>query len=425
MKVSKAIAFCVSKIVQKNHFVKDILNSIVKSSGRALLVGGAVRDIFLDRLVKDLDFEIYGLTLEQLQKILEQYGPVSLIGKSFGVLRLHGLDVDWSLPRKDSSGRHPVVQYDPFMSYEQAFIRRDLTINAMGIDLQTFELIDPFGGMVDLDNKILRSPDLDFFGQDPLRLLRVMQFAGRFEMSVDQKLSQLCSTMDMSKVSVERIEQEFSKLFLQAKKPSIGLQWLVEIGKFHEFLPGVIVCDALWKFLDAAAIEQYESDQKKLVVMWSIATSFLDIKFDHDFKKLDHKDKECVITFMKRMSHHDTLIVNIANLVLYGSMVTENISDADIKWLALWLAPELSIRLLLKFIGLRYSQDIANFLHDQSVTLGVINVPELPLLTGKDFLDSAQGVQLGQLVKKAYQLQIDEKIVDRQLLKKITTNFRY
>ena len=100
MKVSTIISSRLSKIVQKKQFVKDILQSIIASSGRALLVGGAVRDLFLDLPIKDLDFEIYGLTLEQLQLILEQYGTVSMIGKSFGVLRLHGLDVDWSLPRK-------------------------------------------------------------------------------------------------------------------------------------------------------------------------------------------------------------------------------------------------------------------------------------------------------------------------------------
>src|SRR5580698_9381855 len=108
MKVSDAISLRVSKIIQNDQLVKRILNSIDQMSGRALLVGGAVRDIFLDLPVKDLDFEVYGLSLEQLQSVLEQYGPVSLIGKSFGVLRVHGLDVDWSLPRKDSSGRHPV-----------------------------------------------------------------------------------------------------------------------------------------------------------------------------------------------------------------------------------------------------------------------------------------------------------------------------
>ena len=109
MKVSNAIQVCVSKIVKNQRFVKDIFTSIFQQGGKVILVGGAVRDLFLEKEIKDLDFEVYGLSLEQLQKTLQQHGVVSLVGKSFGVLRLHGLDIDWSLPRKDSSGRHPVV----------------------------------------------------------------------------------------------------------------------------------------------------------------------------------------------------------------------------------------------------------------------------------------------------------------------------
>lgn len=425
MKISNANSFRVSKIVQKNRFVKDILNSIVHQSGTALLVGGAVRDVFLNLPIKDLDFEVYGLTLEELQQVLEQYGPVSLVGKSFGVLRLHGLDVDWSLPRKDSSGRHPVVAYDPNMSYEQAFARRDLTVNAMGIDMQTFELIDPFGGLQDLEHKILRAPDLGFFAQDPLRLLRVMQFVGRFEMVVDEQLSQLCATMDLSKVSQERIEKEFTKLFLQSKRPSLGLVWLAKINKIHEFLPGIVLDDQLCMILDTSAQQNYATDLEKLAVMWAVIVSFLDVKNDHEFKQLTKKDKQILVDFMKRLSRHDQIIMQVANLVAYAQIVDNSLTDIQLKWLAFWLAPELSIRLLLKFIAVRYNLSTSNFLINRAGKLQVADQPEVPLLTGKDFLDVAQGVQLGNLVKSAYQIQIDEEVTDRLKLKQRLLTFRY
>ncbi|MDP3788349.1 MAG: hypothetical protein Q8Q60_03490 [Candidatus Chromulinivorax sp.] len=437
MKVSNTMSLRVSKIIQKNRFVKDILNSIDRLSGRALLVGGAVRDIFLNISVKDLDFEVYGLTLEQLQEILEQYGPVSLQGKSFGVLRVHGLDVDWSLPRKDSSGRHPVVAYDPGMSYEQAFARRDLTINAMGIDMQAFELIDPFHGLQDLEDKILRAADLNFFGQDPLRLLRVMQFAGRFAMKVDEKLSQLCRTMDISKVSHERIEQEFSKLFLQARKPSIGLQWLVEIGKFHELLPGIENLKSLFSKLDFAAKLSFKNDQEKLVMMWAIVASFLETqKVDGGLRQLNHKDKLPVINFMKYITCHDQLIQQIVGLVSYAQIIPQVLTDAQIKWLAVWLAPELSIRLLSQFMLIRHGVEQATNLAEQAQKLGVLDAPEPALLTGKDFLDVASGIELGRLVKAAYQEQIDQAclgealkgedrgLVDRSILKVVVLKKR-
>ena len=192
-----------------------------RSSGmKTYLVGGAVRDLLLNLSIKDVDIEVYNLQPEVVEKILRQFGPVSLVGKVFGVFRVHGLDVDWSLPRADSPGRKPEVKIDPFMSYHNAFVRRDLTINAMGIDLSTSELIDPFNGVHDVKKKILRSPDTRFFIQDPLRFYRVMQFIGRFEMVPDEKLDTLCSRMDISDVSRERIEQEFKKLLLKSVRPS-------------------------------------------------------------------------------------------------------------------------------------------------------------------------------------------------------------
>lgn len=420
MKIPYVISLRVSKIVQKKQFVKDILNSIANSSGRALLVGGAVRDLFFNVPIKDLDFEVYGLTIEQLQKLLEQYGIVSLIGKSFGVLRLHGLDVDWSLPRTDSSGRHPVVAYDPTMSYEQAFIRRDLTINAMGIDMQSFELIDPFNGLQDLQDKILRAPDLTFFAQDPLRLLRVMQFTARFEMTVDEQLSQLCSTMDMSHVSCERIEQEFTKLFLWSRKPSRGLQWLDSIGKLHDFLPGLTLTLALHTKLNFTAELSFTDDHEKLVVMWAILVSFLEIKNSTDeFKQLDRTYKQISIDFMKNITRHEQLIVQVVNLVAYAQIIPASVTDRQIKWLAVWLAPELSIRYLAKFMVVRSDWDQATDLAERAEKLEVLDAPQAPLLTGKDLLDVAQGVELGKLVKFAYQQQIDQGITDRFVLKTI------
>src|SRR5438128_7691919 len=121
--------------------VYAIVAAIAQHKGRALLVGGAVRDMIMGCEVKDTDVEVYGLSEEQLEQILRQFGPVSLVGKAFGVLRVHGLDVDWSLPRADSPGRKPTVVIDPFMSVESAARRRDLTMNAMAFDLITQELI--------------------------------------------------------------------------------------------------------------------------------------------------------------------------------------------------------------------------------------------------------------------------------------------
>jgi len=162
--------------------VKNIVHAIDKNKGIALLVGGAVRDILRGCPIKDLDIEVYGLSVQKFETLLQTFGVVSLVGKSFGVFRLHNLAVDWSLPRADSPGRKPTVIIDPHMSFKNAFRRRDLTINAMGINIITYELIDPFNGLCDLRKALLRVTDERFFLQDPLRFFRVMQFIARFDM---------------------------------------------------------------------------------------------------------------------------------------------------------------------------------------------------------------------------------------------------
>ncbi len=218
-----------------------IISAIGQAGGKTVLVGGAVRDAFLGLPIKDIDIEVHQLALDDLEQQLKQFGPVSEIGKVYGVLRIHGLDVDWSVPRTEGPGRKPQVGLGA-SSLKEAFERRDLTINAMGIDLQTFELIDPFHGLSDLQNRILRATHPARFVEDPLRFYRVLQFMSRFEMHPDPELTALCKQMDISNVSKERIEEEFKKLLLKSRHPSIGLRWLNDIGRVKEVLPELAAC---------------------------------------------------------------------------------------------------------------------------------------------------------------------------------------
>ena len=205
----------IEQLIAQHSLIGPIRDKILEMGACAYLVGGAVRDSILGLPVKDIDIEVHGLSLEKLGELLGAFGPVSYVGKSFGVLKLHGTDMDWSLPRTDTSGRKPVVHIDPSMDINEALRRRDLTMNAMAIDLATGELIDPFHGLADMEQRTLRSPDVSFFQDDPLRFYRVMQFIGRFEMYPDDALEALCKNMDISTVSTERIEDEFEKLLLK------------------------------------------------------------------------------------------------------------------------------------------------------------------------------------------------------------------
>ncbi len=213
----------------------EIIESIYKHSGSAYLVGGAVRDLILGLSVHDLDIEVHGLSLQKLHGVLSAFGKVSAVGKSFGVLKLQGFSGDWALPRTDRAGRKPEVTIDPMMDIREALRRRDLTMNAMAIELKTKRLIDPFGGLEDIKQKILRSPDIRFFSEDPLRFYRVMQFIGRFEMYPDEELHTACQTMDISQISIERIEDEFEKLMLKSVCPSLGLRWLLALNELNRY----------------------------------------------------------------------------------------------------------------------------------------------------------------------------------------------
>ena len=186
---------------------KEVLALFAKHKLRALLVGGYVRDAVMqeehgiDITSKDVDIEVYGVEYKQIIEVMKELPePINLVGKQFGVVKYGNIDI--SLPRKDSKTgvNHNAfeITIDPNMSVEQAARRRDLTINTLAYDPITEQIIDCYGGISDIRNKILRHTDTELFPDDPLRVLRVMQFAGRFNFTVDTETVKLCQRFDLS-----------------------------------------------------------------------------------------------------------------------------------------------------------------------------------------------------------------------------------
>jgi len=219
-----------------------VAEAVAREGGRALLVGGYVRDRLLGIESKDLDIEVSGLSFEDLERLLSTLGEVIHVGKAFGVFRVKGLNIDFSLPRRDSKVRpgHTGfdVSYDPGMTFVEAARRRDLTMNSIGLDPLTLEYLDPHGGRRDLRDRRLRATDPVHFPEDPLRGLRVAGFAARFEMAPDEELKKLCSELDLSELSGERVFVELEKLLLRSERPSIGFELLRET-RLLRFLPEV------------------------------------------------------------------------------------------------------------------------------------------------------------------------------------------
>jgi tRNA nucleotidyltransferase (CCA-adding enzyme) len=213
--------------------VIDLSRAIRDAGGRALLVGGCVRDMLMNTLPKDWDLEVYQLAPTKLREILDQYGLVSVVGESFTVYKV-GHDFDVSLPRRERKvgrgHRAFVIDGDPSMSIADATRRRDFTINAILQDPLTGEIIDPYSGRTDLDRGVLRVVAADTFAEDSLRVLRAAQFAARFELSVDDQTVALCRQIDVTDLPAERVWGEIEKLLLEARRPSIGFEWLNRFG---------------------------------------------------------------------------------------------------------------------------------------------------------------------------------------------------
>lgn len=198
-----------------------------------LLVGGCVRDALLGVGSKDIDVEVYGLPYERIAEILKPHFRVDLVGKSFGVLKVEH-DIDIALPRTESkvgTGHTGFdVVSDPTLDPKAAFARRDFTINALGARADG-QIVDFYGGRADLERKILRATS-PAFKDDPLRVLRGMQFAARFGMTMDEKTAEYCRELlpEFATLSEERIYGEWEKWTTKGRFPSMGLDVLRQTG---------------------------------------------------------------------------------------------------------------------------------------------------------------------------------------------------
>ena len=218
----------------------QVMDTTRAAGGNPLLVGGAVVDLHQGRAPKDWDIEVYGLSMSDLNSAVEQYRPVE-VGKAFGILKLRGIkdiDIDVSVPKRTNiAGVHDKVELDPSMTPLEAARRRDFSINSMFYDPETDAVGDHFGGLQDVQNRLLRATDPVTFVEDPIRCLRGAQLLARKCEMVEYQTEALCASLVplLPTLPRERLYGEWRKLLMLAEEPSQGLRFLLTIGALEVF----------------------------------------------------------------------------------------------------------------------------------------------------------------------------------------------
>ena len=405
-----------------------IVHDIREAGGRAFLVGGWVRDALLGRDCRDYDIEVYDIGQEELVPILKKYGRTNLVGKAFGVIHLamKGESLDFSFPRTESKvgygHRGFVVHTDEKLSFKEAALRRDFTINAMGMELPDLTLCDPYGGIDDLKAHVLRHVGPAFV-EDSLRILRGVQFASRFECTLAPETVDLCRTLSLADLSVERLFEEFKKWLLKPGKPSMGLKAFLDIGLdgyFPEIVPFAGSWDVLGCLLDNMAGIRESVLQENPSALdgdacaeWAFAAllsgNALACVAPESVKSVAEK-------FLMRITNETHLLKKVPEiLACYGRLDFENVPPApELRRLSVRLGGLKLLCLLVQAtpeIMLKKS-GFASALAAAACEIGVYDDAPQPYLTGKMLMDMGvkPGKEMGVIIKRSFELQLDGEI---------------
>jgi len=438
-----------------------LLSAIVRSLGeagyRTLVVGGAVRDALLGGEPKDFDIEVHGIGYDQLAGLLSGDGRVDLVGKSFGVVKLNadGHEYDFSIPRRDSKfGLHHRdfhATFDEEITPQEAASRRDFTINAMAYDPVADQLLDYFGGADDLRDRVLRATSAAF-AEDPLRVLRGMQFACRFDLTLDPETAVMCKSIvdQYGTIAKERVADEFMKWAGKSSRPGRISYYLAasgwgvhfpEIGRLagvpqdpHWHPEGDVGIHTMFVLDAAARIAERESlagDDRAVLLFAALC---------HDFAKatttaLRERDGKLRWTswgheadggpmargFLERIGIKNSIVERVVPMVenhLASSSIGREVTPRAVRRLAMRLAPA-SIADLVRLIEADYSgrpplpvglPDGAMRIREMAEAQAVHHGPQPPLILGRHVLpyfDDRPGEHIGEVTTAAYEAQAD------------------
>lgn len=390
----------------------DVCRAIAASGGQAWLVGGAVRDHLMGLDCKDFDIEVHKLEASQLKRVLSRLGSVNEIGKSFGVFKLTigGIDCDISIPRHDSqvgpSHKDIVIVGDPFMGLESAARRRDLTINAIAFDPLSGEYQDHFGGIRDIERGRLSAVDPHTFGDDPLRALRVVQFAARFGFSVHPDLANLCRKISLLALPPERVWGELEKLLVLAPVPSIGWNLAHDLGILAKVMPEIasLPSSPVAQALDRAAARLIgvEGRGRKAALMLSAM--------------LHNAGRTQVEVTLDRLGVHKLFGFQtrkrVIEVVILAPRLTDEVDDRELRR----LSDETEILLVAEAAYAKSGNRAALTNLSRAEQLGIALKPLPVLLKGSDLSRRglAPGPKMGEMMRAIREAQIEGEVADRE-----------
>jgi tRNA nucleotidyltransferase (CCA-adding enzyme) len=430
-----------------------IARAVRDAGGRALVVGGWVRDRLMERPSKDLDIEVFGVDAERLRAILQGFGNVNTVGESFTVYKIG--DIDVSLPRRESkTGRgHKgfTVTGDPAMDVADAARRRDFTVNAISWDPLTGEYLDPFDGRGDIARRVLRAVDASTFGDDSLRVLRAVQFAARFEFDVDAGTKELCRRIPLDDLPAERVWGEIEKLLLRAQRPSIGFALALELGAVARLFPeleALVGCPQepewhpegdVWVHtllvIDQARLRIDDLDHARQVAVMLGAvchdlgkpatTAFVDGRI----RSLEHEERGVppATAFLDRLNVRSLdgfdvrreVLGMVANHLKPGMFAKAQppVGDGAYRRLAQKVDLELLARVAKSDCegrGGGFDCSAMDAFLERARALGVEHAPPAPLVKGRHLVELgvAPGPALGEVLREVYERQLDGSAAD-------------
>ncbi|MDT8338027.1 MAG: CCA tRNA nucleotidyltransferase [Sulfurimonas sp.] len=391
----------------------DTIFEKLKSCGiKPIIVGGYIRDYLAKIESKDIDIEIYGISsFSELQNILKEFGSVNVVGKSFGVCKLYfeEYDLDFSFPRIDnkvqSGHRGFEISIDTTLDFKTATSRRDFTINSVGYDVIERKILDPFGGIKDFENKILKAVNLESFGEDPLRVLRAVQFATRFELKIEDDLFSICKDMVLSgmlnELPKERIFEEIKKLLLYAKKPSRGFELLKEFGS-DLYTQNISVIDEVAK--------QRTTDNQTNIILMLAALCY-------NFSQKEAQDFIEKITYEKELLQRSLLLVKKCSEI--DTLYKSSISDYHIYKLAAELNIDELLILSSSIYFANHNSEIyraGEEIKKRARELNILNKKLPAILMGRDILEL--GIEpsplFSEILNEAYEAQMHGKFKNRK-----------